>query len=292
MWWEHWFDNELSAKIENLVRTKQVESIKGQLHVKTEENIQPGYLHVTGSTDCRICHFWYDIFFQQLGLIHSFCRYHCWKVVTRPRNVRELIQLYNLMYVVPFVYNFINPISGKAGLDFRTHTPQPYGAFSYAITLVEALRIKEITLHMITEYMPNEKIDGKHLQDTVQVKRACTEFEGIYPGESEWWDTLQTREEWEVERRLEEIFVAKADMSFQPAWLKDKVLQKWLVYANSIGDKSAVDFVGADVFNVHTKAYVGKDLQPKGGEKEPPKKRVSKRAKSKEKKNASSNKKD
>jgi len=268
MWWEHWIDNEMSAKIQAIRDSGLVKPKNGQLHINTTESIKPLWLHITGSTDCRNCMLWNRLFFEQLGIIHSFCRYHCWKTVCRPRNVRELIQYFNLMYVVPFKYNFINPIPGKAGIDVRPHTGSPYGAFSYALSLTEALRIKEIMTYMVTEFMPDGgEIDGEFLQDTIQVKRSCTEMEGKIPCDNPWWDAPQTRAEWEIEKRLEEIFYCPPDMTIQPAWVRDKVLQNWLTHANSIGDKSAVDFVGADVFNVKSRKYTYDDLNPlKGGD--------------------------
>lgn len=261
MWWEHWFDNMFSAKIESIAKRGMVKLINGRLCLEAVYPVRNNWLHVAGSTDCRTCKLWDEIFFKELGIIHSFCRYHCWKVVTRPRTVKELIQMHNLMYVVPFAYNFINPLPGKAGIDVRSYTNQPYGTFNYCTSLIEALRVKEIILHMITTYLPNDEIDGKHLQDTVIVKRACTEMEGQISGNNPWWNTPQTAEEWEIEKRLEEIFKADPDMAFQPAWLKDKTLQNWLDYANSIGDKSLVEFIGADIFSVQSRKYTAIDLR-------------------------------
>jgi hypothetical protein len=266
MWWEHWFDNQLSAGIENLVNKGFVEldNKTQRLRVRTTYPAKAHWLHVCGSTDARSCMFWKEIMFEQLGTIHSFCRYRCWKVVARPRTIRELVQMHNLLYVIPFEYNFINPIPGKAGEDVRPYTSERYGVFLYALSLVEALRIKEIMLHMITKYLPNDEIDGRHLQDTVFVKRACTEMEAKIPTDDPWWDAHQNVFEWENERRLEDLFVYEPDMAFQPAWLRDKTLQDWLNEANRTADKSVVDFVGADVFNVHSRKYTMKDL--KGGD--------------------------
>ena len=99
-----------------------------------------------------------------------------------------------------------------------------------------------------------------------------------------WWDAQQSRDEWEVERRLEELFTCKPTMSIQSAWLKDKVLQAWLNHANSIGDKSIIDFVGADIFSVNQRTYEAKDIQLKGGETEEVKvPKEKKRTKTKEK---------
>jgi hypothetical protein len=99
-----------------------------------------------------------------------------------------------------------------------------------------------------------------------------------------WWDTPHTTEEWELERRLEEIFVHEIDIVTQPDWLRDKTLQNWLNYANSMGDKSVVEFTGSDIFSVHSRKYTFKDL--KGGDTEPItlKKTEKKRKKIKEKK--------
>lgn len=287
MWYEHWFDSKISQTIDELVASGLVRAEGCQLHFNVNDNVKPYWLNIGGSTDCRNCALWSDIFFKRFGIIHSFCRYHCWKVVTKPRNVQELIQMNNLMYVIPFVYNFINPLPGKAGLDVRSYTNWPYATFNYCTSLIEGLRVKEILLHVITKYMPNDKIDGKHLQDTVIVKRSCTEMVEKIQGNDPWWEAQQSPQEWEVERRLEEMFVCEVDMHFQPAWVRDKVLQTWLNYANSIGDKSLVDFVGADIFSVKQRTYEIKDLQKKGGEAEPvtPKKtEKKKRTKSKEKK--------
>ena len=284
MWYEHWFDNQMSKLIEGIVASGAVDDKEGQLHLKVHDNVKPYWLHIAGSTDCRNCALWSDLFFKQLNVVHSFCRYHCWKVVTKPRNVKELIQMHNLMYVVPYEYNFINPLPGKAGIDTRHYTNWPYATFNYCISLTEAIRVKEILLHMITKYMPNDKIDGTHLQDTVMIKRSCTEMVAKIPTTDSWWDTQQTRDEWGIEKRLEDLFTCKPDMIPEPAWLKDKVLQHWLNYANSIGDKSIIDFVGADIFTVNQRVYEAIDLRTQGGDKEPEKEVTEKKgSKSKEK---------
>jgi hypothetical protein len=108
-------------------------------------------------------------------------------------------------------------------------------------------------------------------------------MEGKVPGDDPWWNTPQTEEEWQIERKLEEIFVHEQSIEVQPDWVKDKTVQRWLNYANSIGDKSVVDVVGSDIFNVQSRKYTFKDL--KGGDTEPitPKKTEKKRPKSKEK---------
>jgi len=285
MWYEHWFDKTIANKIDMIIRTGKVKMVEGRLEVQTSQFTKPFWLHVGASMNCRNCVLWQEIFFTDIGIIHSFCRYHCWKCVTRPRNVREMIQLYNLMNVVPFVYNFINPLPGKAGVDVRHQTSEAYGVFQYATSLEEALKIKEIMTYMIRTYLPSEEIEGKYLQDTVFVKRSCTEMEEKIPGDNPWWETPQTRDEVEIERRLEEIFSRPNHIVVQPGWLRDKVLHNWLAYANAIGDKSAVNFIGSDPFNVHSRKYTFKDLQ-KGGDPKPApsKKTEKKRKKSKEKK--------
>lgn len=267
MWWEHWFDENMAKRIDSMVSRGIVKPEGGRLKLNVSMLTSPYWMHISGSLDSRNCALWYEVFHKELGIIHNFCRYHCWKCVSRPRNVRELIQMHNLMYVVPFVYNFINPIPGKAGLDVRRHTAKPYGTFQYAQSLAEALRIKEIMTYMIREYLPNEEIDGKHLQDTLIVKRSCTEFEQSVPGHDPWWDTPQTPDEVEIERRIEDMFVNDLQITMQPAWLKDKVLNFWLHQANSIGDESAVDFMGKDLFNAHSRQYGPEDLR-KGGDPE------------------------
>ena len=267
MWWEHWFDGEMADKIDQIIQRGIVRLEKGRLLVNTSQLTSPYWLHVTGATDNRNCILWHEVFFNQFKVIHSFCRYNCWKCVTHPRNVKELIQFHNLMYVVPFVYNFINPLPGKAGLDVRKYTGKAYSAFNYATSLFEGLRMREIMQHMIRTYLPTEEIDGKKLEDTVFVKRSCTEMEALIPGDDAWWDTPQTAHEIDIERRFEDIFDHQVDVTLQPAWLRDKVLHKWLHYANSIGDESAVDFIKSDPFNVHSRKFDFDDLT-KGTEQE------------------------
>lgn len=292
MWWEHWFDRDLLDKVDQLVARGIVKMEGGRLAVQTSMLVSPYWLHIPGSMDCRNCTLWYEIFFKGLNIIHSFCRYNCWKVVAKPRNVKELIQYRNLMYVVPFVYNFPNPLPGKAGMDVRRHTSGPYAAFNYALSLTEALRIKEIMHYMTRTYMPTEKIDGKHLEDTIFVKRSCTEFEAKIPTDDPWWNKPQTAAEVDIERRLEEIFKCDVQFNFQPAWLVDKTFSKWLDYANAIGDKSLAE-IGVDNLSVNSCQYTGDNLKPKGAE-DPvkPKPKSKKRTNQRRKKNGSRNQKD
>ena len=49
MWYEHWFDNELSAKIDEAVAIGMVKCEGGRLHLNVQAPIDPLWLYVANS---------------------------------------------------------------------------------------------------------------------------------------------------------------------------------------------------------------------------------------------------
>jgi len=237
-----WFRKEIEQKIRQTIQSGMVEfdMHKGKLYPKNmQAHYDTNWMFFSNSTDRRDCYLWHTIMYNVFGLVPEFCRFHCWKVVVKPRNVRELIQLYQLVQAMPFLYGYINTFHGKCGIDTRNYTKLPYDAFFYNESKEEAYENYKIIRHALDTYLDPE-IDAI-------VKRSCTEFErDMGPTDGPSWQKM-TDEEKSLERYLESIYVGDPSMTSQPDWHRNKVLLHWLQHAYMHGDTTGVEFLGQDI---------------------------------------------
>jgi len=256
MWRKLWFDDEVERKIRHLISAGvvQYDAEKGRLVPVAQANYDTNWLffgYTVGSRDCLL---WHTIMFNVFGLVPSFCRLHCWKVVIKPRTVKELIQFYGLAQAIPYLYGFICPLHGKCGIDTRYYTNVPYDAFVYCTSKEEGLEKYEIIRDACNRYLE----DGENID--VILKRSCTEFErALGPtSNSEVWDQVPP-DELELERKIADIFDGLKQSSVQPDWQKNKTILHWCKFANTFGDRSYVDLFGEDILDtVHAVTYHSK----------------------------------
>lgn len=185
----------------------------------------------------RECNFWHQIVFETYGLFPTGCL-NCWKVVVRPRTVKELFMLHE--YQNNVYDNFC-----KCGIEVRKYVFGNYGGYFYNDSLEQGMdcyrRVREDITKFISPNIP------------VILKRACTEYEMKY-GDSRKWEELitdamfQRIEMLKANIDLNEIENNESQMNkegisySQPPFVKVAVMRLWLEHAYSLGDETALEF--------------------------------------------------
>jgi len=211
----------------------------------------------------RSCNFWHEIIFKVFGLFPIGCL-DCWKVVIRPRTLKELFMLLDYER---------NEFDGdcKCGIEVRPYVHGNYGGYNYNNSLEEGInsyhRIRSDMNRIISPDVP------------VILKRACTEFELEF-GDSDKWEELLEKGEVEhpekgtiksfkydeLKRRSDIIRgqLLLPDTSkgwYQPKYVQDAVIREWFKHAYSIGDPTALEFnEGGKPFYTPSITYHDKDL--------------------------------
>jgi len=240
MWKQLAFDKKFDDIVQQLIasNTASYNIATRQLEFTQKPSYNIPWIFFTVSNTGRQCLTW-SKYFKHFGLIPFWCRMHCWKVVCRPRTVWELKRFYDVMMALPWLYpQYIQPLTGKCGLDVRDYTSSAYGGFLYANSESHAYEILGIAQSVIIDNMENESINGEKFSDTLIVKRGCTEMEANCPTDSEKWLNY-TSEDHLTETRLNSIFETVAYPSTLPDWHKNRIFYGWVKHAVMIGDKTA-----------------------------------------------------
>ncbi len=256
MWRNLWFRDEIEGTIRQTIRRGMVRynSQTGKLEPRDMQgNYDSNWIFFSNTTDRRDCYLYHTIFYNVFGLVPEFCRFRCWKVVTKPRNVRELIQFYQLMLAMPLTYGFINPLHGKCGIDTRSYTKDPYDGFIYTDSKEECYEKYKLVRDALDKYL-DPAIPAV-------MKRACTEFERDKgPTDGPFWQEM-SKEDMELERYLSTIYAGYPEGTFQPDWHKNKIVLHWLKFAYMQGDMTGVEYLGEDIFGKSPVTYHDEMLQ-------------------------------
>jgi hypothetical protein len=181
--------------------------------------------HYIKHSEWSRCHLWHNIFFDIFKMLPSECL-NCYKVVVRPRTLKEHFALEELMYV-------LNRDS-KLGIEIRPQVCGLYGAYFYNRGLDEGMErykeVREAVSDIISPDIP------------VILKRGCTEFESSF-GPSDKWDWLIREGQVAYEKVLDEIFEIPRE-THTPTYLVDYVHAKWIQWAHQNGDKTYLEFTG------------------------------------------------
>ena len=164
----------------------------------------------------KFCGFWNGVCCLAYKLIPSHCRFNCWKTVIKPRNVKELFELFDILTRLQ--------LPAKLGMDLRDYTHGAWAGFVYADTLEEGRSYYKA----VREAVP--------LEIPVILKRGCTEMEQLLS--SDKWDNFTDRDEY-LERKLHDLFHFEEQNFVQAAWLKHEIKENWIRHAIKIGDPTA-----------------------------------------------------
>lgn len=247
MWRDLWFDDRTVNTIDTMLRAGIVrfDIASNRFEAVVQGRFHTNWLFVGHTENCRNCFLWHEIMFDRFGLVPEFCRFHCHKVVAYPRNCMELIQFYHLMAALPFLYGFVTPIPGKAGIDARDYTapaypdvPGKYSAFFYANSMKYGHVYYQYVRDAVDKYMP----DGREMR--IILKKSCTEFEAAHPDTSDKFWQHMTPDERELEWRLNDMFHVDVGASVQPDWLRNRTILRWIKHARMCGDLTGNQMLG------------------------------------------------
>lgn len=227
--------------------------------------------HNTASRDCFT---WHSIMFNcHNKFVHEFCKLRCYKVVVKARNFIDAIGFRNAILASPYLIGSLTPLQGKIGKDERDYTDRFFNGFIYCDGFDDAQEKYAIVRKLVDENVT----DGKNIN--IIIKRTCTEFEREHgPTDSAFWQSM-TKDELHTQHLLEDVYRGLKNSSVQPDWLQNKIIASLAKWANSVGDKSWMEYFGCeDILTMKAVTYhlIEKEVKQKtsGG-----KKRITKKAK-------------
>jgi hypothetical protein len=197
----------------------------GKIHFRSMFGFDTPWVHTKFFED-RDCYYYLSILFPNYNIIPAEC-HKCWKVVVRPRTVKELIKLYELQQKLD--------IPSKCGLEKRTTVHAPYGGYFYNKSLEEGQDCCKLVKKEVSE---NISPDIK-----VFLKRGCTEYELKF-GDSDKWKL--TDQQVELEKHISERVVYPIDNGEQPEFAKLNVMRRWIQYAYDRGDETYKEYTGGE----------------------------------------------
>lgn len=184
------------------------------------------YMHYCWNVRCRL---WRRILFGRLRFIPSPC-HACFKVVARPRTIKELFQLHELGQRLGR--------RSKCGIEPREFVPGLYGGYFYALGIEEGLaRYEEVRTAVSAFISPAVP---------VILRRGCSVYE-LELGPSDEW--VITPEQRQIEASLRaEIAADILDWDLkpyrQPELLQNFIKKKWIQWAYQNGDPTYLEFTG------------------------------------------------
>lgn len=169
------------------------------------------------------CGLWHQIMFNNWGFIPRGCQ-ECWKVVVRPRTLKELFMLQEVEKKLD------RP--SKCGIEIRSYTPAHYGGYFYNNSLDAGRECYKVVREAVSDAISPDV--------GVILKRACTEME-LSAGPSPFWKVTKEQVE------LEEYIEARVDykMGFQiaqPDYLMNRLYKRWVLWAFSHNDKTYLEY--------------------------------------------------
>lgn len=231
--------------------------------------------------DSKDCGFWHQVIFDTYGLFPLGCL-DCWKVVVRPKTVKQLFALHEYQ---DSEYKYSRTKNGtpagycKCGIELRKYVHGNYGGYFYNSSLEEGLQCYEKVRADITKYI------GADI--SVTLKRACTEYELKY-GDSSRWEELLEKGSYEdkdgnvitvppldvLKQKIEAIklnvSMTAEDMQAeegynvqQPGYVKIHVMRSWLERAYDVGDPTALEFnEGGKLYYTPPVTYHNRTISP------------------------------
>jgi hypothetical protein len=182
------------------------------------------WIHVVQAPNrnCTLLHLYYTY----LGIIHSRCQ-ECWKVVVRPRTLRELHVLWELQKTLG--------LPSKCGIERRDFVCGLYGGYFYNDSLEQGRECYELVRTNVDQKISPE-VDGL-------LKRGCTEFEICKVGKgcpSDGWAVSD--EQKALELRLSDLIDETAPKLKQPDHLVESTFRSFIEWAYQHGDMTYLEY--------------------------------------------------
>ena len=198
-------------------------SSSGKIEADFRMQAETPWVHIRQDS-VRKCSLWHQVWFNYYNIIPAGCQ-KCWKVVVRPRTLKELFEVHDLLERLD--------MPSKCGIEKRYSVHGLYGAYLYNDSKEEGLSC----LENIRELLP----DGV----SAFLKRGCTEFEHKF-GDSRQWNV--TPEQLALERRLEDLFIDAIPRHKQSDELKRHIMANWVRFAFANGDTTAKDYTDEPLY--------------------------------------------
>jgi len=191
-----------------------------KIAIPTVDTYSSPWIHARIATD-RQCGRYHRLYFKYYGFIPKKCM-ECWKVVQRPRNLKELFEVWKYQRELKEV--------SKCGIERRPFVHGNYGAYWYNNTKEEGFERKESLLKDFPKI------------PTI-LKRGCTEFEIQFGPSDRWQSTdLSLR----LEETLSKLMVSvrfhdggkpkTRDGSPSPWYVNEHSKRMWVEFAYDRGD--------------------------------------------------------
>jgi len=235
MWRDRALSKHVRSKLQSLIASRQYIYDPRKLMLVPQMQVVidiPWAFFGHPTVSARNCHLWTKIMFDHFDLVPKFCRFRCHKVVAKPSTVTDLIKLFHFASALPFLVEGLLTIpQGKAGIDRRDYTTNPYSAFWYANNYAHAQQLYDVIHPALCA------VGMLHIADTLIIKKACTEMElKKGPTNGDFWKTF-SEEEQLLEDRLTDIFFVEPDnCPPQPSWHINSIIESWLDFARTHGD--------------------------------------------------------
>tara|TARA_Y100000310_G_scaffold345852_1_gene471402 strand:+ start:9687 stop:10520 length:834 start_codon:yes stop_codon:yes gene_type:complete len=213
----------------NAAQTFAIRDEDGKLKSNQAIGMDTPWHHVAHMPGAK-CDIWHQVEFDMMGpqLPQKFvpvgCQ-NCWKVVVRPKTLKQLFQLEKIQ-------EGMNKPS-KCGIEPRTSVHGLYGGYFYNNSLEQGLtRYTQVRAAV-------DKVMGKDV--VVLLKRGCTEFE-LALGDSKKWTVY----DWQIpiEEATEDTLAQDNVDRQQPEHLVRHIHRKWIEWAYTYGDESYKEFTG------------------------------------------------
>ena len=251
MWRKLYFNNDrISNGIDRILKSGlgYIDHDTG-LIITESKMMQPqgNWIFFGYTTSLRHCHLWHAIMFNFFDLVPEYCRFRCYKIVVKVRNFEEAIQFNNLMNSSPLIDGDLTTMHGKVGMDTRHYSNGHFNGFVYCDGLEDALEQYEAVRKLVSDHLSPD-ID-------IIIKRTCTEFEKRFgPTDQPFWQKMSDTD-LDIQRHLEDIFKVQQSCAVQPDWVKNKLIARFARWANTVGDKTWVDYFGQDFLTMQAVTY-------------------------------------
>lgn len=162
---------------------------------------------------------------SKLQFIPEWC-HECYKVVVRPRTLKELFTLEELQKKLN--------LPSKCGIEVRTYVPALYGGYFYN----RGLEAGKACYKTVREAV--NKCEGLGPEVEVYLKRACTEMERRYGDSSKWLEI--TDEQKRIEKMVYDMIAYSPNGQKQPSHFIAHVHRNWIEFAFRNGDKTYLEY--------------------------------------------------
>jgi hypothetical protein len=227
----------LTPLVKGSAASYYIDSVTNKIKVELrEKRLDHNWIHNEAPLggNCDV----YQEIFNAFRFVPTYCL-DCYKLVVRPKTVKQLIQLWELQDELG--------LPSKCGWESREYVHGNYGGYFYARGLEHGKQLQK-------ELVP--KIEEKLGHVPIHLKRFCTEFEHeLCSGDTSRYQQPIGAKEIEAKMidALDDCY--KEEAKSQPDFLKERIMLRWLKKAYSAGDETALEFNNGQPFLPQVETY-------------------------------------